>query len=88
MEWIRRFGASGDAAIVIYRELGRQGITAEQIPAITLSIGEGELAAIAGPEMAGHLAAWSYLHADRLAREQGLRAGLAHVLRRAEFRHR
>ena len=72
VEWIRRFGASGDAAIVttvsgdaniyLYRELGRQGITAEHIPAMTLSIGEGELPAIAGPEMAGHLAAWSYLH--------------------------
>jgi len=70
--WIRRFGASGDAAIVttvsgdaniyFYRELGRQGITAENLPAMTLSIGEGELPAIAGPEMAGHLAAWSYLH--------------------------
>jgi urea transport system substrate-binding protein len=70
--WIRRFGASGDAAIVttvsgdaniyFYRELGRQGITAESMPAMTLSIGEGELPAIAGPEMAGHLAAWSYLH--------------------------
>ena len=30
---------------------------------MTLSIGEEELPAIAGPEMAGHLAAWSYLHA-------------------------
>jgi len=55
--WIRRFGASGDAAIVttvsgdaniyFYRELGRQGITAESLPAMTLSIGEGELPAIA-----------------------------------------
>jgi len=56
--WIRRFGASGDAAIVttvsgdaniyFYRELGRQGITVESLPAMTLSIGEGELPAIAG----------------------------------------
>jgi urea transport system substrate-binding protein len=70
--WIKRFGASGDAAIVttvsgdaniyFYRELGAQGITAASIPAMTLSIGEGELPAIAGPEMAGHLAAWNYLH--------------------------
>jgi urea transport system substrate-binding protein len=51
--WIRRFGASGDAAIVtsdaniyFYRELGRQGITAEPLPAMTLSIGEGELPAM------------------------------------------
>lgn len=71
--WIRRFGEGGDAAIVttvsgdaniyFYRELARQGSTAESMPAMTLSIGEGELPAIAGPEMAGHLAAWSYLHA-------------------------
>ncbi len=70
--WIHRFGTGGDAAIVttvsgdaniyFYRELARQGITAESMPAMTLSIGEGELPAIAGPEMAGHLAAWSYLH--------------------------
>jgi urea transport system substrate-binding protein len=72
VEWIRRFGAAGDAAIVttvsghaniyFYRELGRQGLTAEHMPAMTLSIGEGELPAIAGPEMAGHFACWSYLH--------------------------
>ena len=53
---------SGDANIYFYRELARQGITAESMPAMTLSIGEGELPAIAGPEMAGHLAAWSNLH--------------------------
>ena len=57
---IRRFGAEGKAAIVttvsgaadiyFYRELAAQGITAAEIPAMTLSIGEGELPAIAGPE--------------------------------------
>jgi urea transport system substrate-binding protein len=70
--WIKRFADGGDAAIVttvsgdaniyFYRELARQGISAESMPAMTLSIGEGELPAIASPEMAGHLAAWSYLH--------------------------
>ena len=70
--WIKRFGAGGDAAIVttvsgdaniyLYRELARQGISADTIPAMTLSIGESELAAIAGPEIEGHLPAWSYLH--------------------------
>ena len=44
---------SGDANIYLYRELGRQGVTAEHIPAMTLSIGEGELPAIAGPETGG-----------------------------------
>ena len=70
--WIKRFGAGGDAAIVttvsgdaniyLYRELARQGISADTIPAMTLSIGESELTAISGPEIEGHLAAWSYLH--------------------------
>jgi urea transport system substrate-binding protein len=70
--WIKRFGAGGDAAIVttvsgdaniyLYRELARQGIEAKTLPAMTLSIGESELSAIAGPEIEGHLAAWSYLH--------------------------
>jgi len=73
VSWIHRFGEGGDAAIVttvsgdaniyFYRELARQGITAGSMPAMTLSIGEGEFPAISGPEMAGHLAAWSYLHA-------------------------
>ena len=53
---------SGDANIYFYRELGRQGLTAEHMPAMTLSIGEGELPASAGPEMDGHFACWSYLH--------------------------
>jgi len=70
--WIKRFGAGGDAAIVttvsgdaniyLFRELAAQGVTSELIPAMTLSIGEAELPALAGPELAGHLAAWNYLH--------------------------
>ncbi|WP_069441876.1 transporter substrate-binding protein [Methyloceanibacter superfactus] len=69
---IRRFGARGDAGVIttvsgdanvyLYRELAKQGITAGSVPVMTLSIGESELPAIAGPEVAGHLACWSYLH--------------------------
>ena len=78
MDWadtvaaIKRFGARGDAGVItsvsgdanvyLYRELAAQGITADTVPVMTLSIGEGELPAIAGPEVAGHLACWSYLH--------------------------
>ncbi len=96
--WIHRFGEGGDAAIVttvsgdaniyFYRELARQGITAESIPAMALSIGEGELPAIAGPEMAGHLAAWSYLHEIELAGEPRLRGVVAEILWRPQCRHR
>ncbi|ODA68028.1 Aliphatic amidase expression-regulating protein [Methyloligella halotolerans] len=70
--WIKSFGAAGDAAIVttvsgdaniyLFRELAEQGVTAASIPAMTLSIGEAELPALAGPELSGHLAAWNYLH--------------------------
>ncbi|MFD0985790.1 urea ABC transporter substrate-binding protein [Methyloligella solikamskensis] len=70
--WIKRFGAGGDAAIIttvsgdaniyFFRELAEQDVTAQSIPAMTLSIGEAELPALAGPELAGHLAAWNYLH--------------------------
>jgi urea ABC transporter urea binding protein len=69
---IKRFGAGGDAGVIttvsgdaniyLYRELAAQGITANTIPVMTLSIGESELPAISGPEVAGHLACWSYLH--------------------------
>jgi urea ABC transporter urea binding protein len=70
--WIKRFSAhgnaailttvSGDANIYFFRELARQGVSAAAIPAMTLSIGEAELPALAGPSLAGHLAAWNYLH--------------------------
>ncbi|XSG81758.1 MAG: transporter substrate-binding protein [Methyloligella sp. ZOD6] len=70
--WIKRFGATGDSAIVttvsgdaniyFFRELAAQDVTAASIPAMTLSIGEAELPALAGPELTGHLAAWNYLH--------------------------
>ena len=96
--WIKRFGAGGDAAIVatvsgdaniyLYRELARQGISADTIPAMTLSIGESELAAIAGPEIEGHLAAWSYLDEIDAPGEPHLHRRVAQVLRRAECRHR
>ncbi len=69
---IKRFGAAGDAGVIttvsgdanvyLYRELAAQGLTADTIPVMTLSIGESELPAIAGPRVAGHLACWSYLH--------------------------
>jgi urea transport system substrate-binding protein len=48
--------------VYLYRELARQGITADTVPVMTLSIGESELPAIAGKGVAGHLACWSYLH--------------------------
>jgi urea transport system substrate-binding protein len=70
IEKMRRFGARGDAAIVstisgdsnvhFFREFARQGVRAQDLPVMTLSIGEAELPALSGVDMDGHLAAWSY----------------------------
>jgi urea transport system substrate-binding protein len=51
---------NGDANIPFYKELGNQGISAENIPVIAFSVGEEELSAIDTKPLIGHLAAWNY----------------------------
>jgi urea transport system substrate-binding protein len=73
LDAICKFGRHGDAAIVstisgdsnvhFFREYMRQGLKAADLPVMTLSIGEAELPALAGVDMDGHLAAWSYFGA-------------------------
>jgi urea transport system substrate-binding protein len=68
-----RFGLRGDAAVVstisgdsnvhFFREYARQGLSPALLPVMTLSIGERELALLAGVPMEGHLASWSYFGA-------------------------
>jgi urea transport system substrate-binding protein len=70
---IRRFARGGHAAIIatitgdanlrFFRELARQRVTAATIPVMSLSINEAELPALMRSNMAGHMVAWSYLHA-------------------------
>jgi urea transport system substrate-binding protein len=68
---IRRFAAegkktaivstiNGDANIAFYRELARQGVSADDIPVIAFSVGEGELSMMDAKPLTGHLAAWNY----------------------------
>ncbi|KDE40218.1 MAG: urea ABC transporter substrate-binding protein [Nitrincola lacisaponensis] len=68
---IRRFGSAGkktavvstingDANVPFYRELGAQGVSAEDIPVIAFSVGEEELSGIDTAPLVGHLAAWNY----------------------------
>ncbi|WP_420329345.1 MULTISPECIES: urea ABC transporter substrate-binding protein [Nitrincola] len=68
---IRRFGGegkktavvstiNGDANVPFYRELGAQGVSAEDIPVIAFSVGEEELSGIDTAPLVGHLAAWNY----------------------------
>lgn len=68
---IKKFGTSGkktavvstingDANVPFYKELGNQGITADNIPVIAFSVGEEELSGIDTKPLVGHLAAWNY----------------------------
>ncbi|MCF6289447.1 MAG: urea ABC transporter substrate-binding protein [Desulfobacterales bacterium] len=68
---IKKFGATGkktavvstingDANVPFYKELGNQGITADNIPVIAFSVGEEELSGIDTRPLVGHLAAWNY----------------------------
>ncbi|MFP6749542.1 MAG: urea ABC transporter substrate-binding protein [Alphaproteobacteria bacterium] len=51
---------NGDANVPFYKELGNQGIRAEDIPVIAFSVGEEELAGLDTTPLVGHLAAWNY----------------------------
>ncbi len=51
---------NGDANVPFYKELGNQGIKAEDIPVIAFSVGEEELAGLDTTPLVGHLAAWNY----------------------------
>ncbi len=51
---------NGDANIPFYKELGNQGIAAEDIPVVAFSVGEEELAGLDTGPLVGHLAAWNY----------------------------
>jgi urea transport system substrate-binding protein len=51
---------NGDANVPFYKELGNQGISAEEIPVVAFSVGEEELSGIDTRPLVGHLAAWNY----------------------------
>ncbi len=51
---------NGDANVPFYKELGNQGIMAEDIPVVAFSVGEEELAGLDTAPLVGHLAAWNY----------------------------
>jgi len=68
---IKKFGSSGmktavvstingDANVPFYKELGNQGVSAEDIPVVAFSVGEEELSGIDTKPLVGHLAAWNY----------------------------
>ncbi|WP_371876167.1 urea ABC transporter substrate-binding protein [Vibrio sp. HB161653] len=68
---IKKFGSSGkktavvstingDANVPFYKELGNQGVSADEIPVVAFSVGEEELSGMDTSALEGHLAAWNY----------------------------
>jgi len=51
---------NGDANVPFYKELGNQGLSAEDIPVVAFSVGEEELSGMDTKPLVGHLAAWNY----------------------------
>ena len=51
---------NGDANVPFYKELGNQGLSADNIPVVAFSVGEEELSGIDTTPLVGHLAAWNY----------------------------
>lgn len=51
---------NGDANVPFYKELGNQGVSAQDIPVVAFSVGEEELSGIDTAPLVGHLAAWNY----------------------------
>src|SRR5690606_35621611 len=45
---------NGDANVPFYRELGNQGVSAEDIPVVAFSVGEEELSGIDTKPLVGH----------------------------------
>ena len=66
---------NGDANVPFYKELGNQGISAEDIPVVAFSVGEEELSGIDTKPLVGHLAAWNYFQSvDNEANDAFIRA--------------
>jgi urea transport system substrate-binding protein len=53
---------SGDSQVHFFRERGRQGLDADILPVMSLSLGEAELPALSERKLVGHMVAWNYLH--------------------------
>ena len=71
VQHIRRFAGrdgaiiatlAGNSNVHFFRERARQGLDADILPVMSLSLGEMELPALAERKLIGHMVSWSYLH--------------------------
>ncbi len=66
---------NGDANVPFYKELGNQGISAQDIPVVAFSVGEEELAGLDTTPLVGHLAAWNYFQSVDTPENEAFIAG-------------
>lgn len=52
---------SGDSNVHFFRERARQGLDADILPVMSLSLGEAEMPALAERNLIGHMVSWNYL---------------------------
>jgi urea ABC transporter urea binding protein len=52
---------SGDSNVHFFRERARQGLDADILPVMSLSLGEAELPALRERKLIGHMVSWNYL---------------------------
>ncbi len=53
---------SGDSNVHFFRERARQGLDADILPVMSLSLGEAEMPALKERNLVRHMVCWSYLH--------------------------
>ena len=71
---------NGDSNVPFYKELGNQGIKAEDIPVVAFSVGDEELAGLDTAPLVGHLAAWNYFQSmDNPANEAFIKTWKAFI---------
>ena len=51
---------NGDSNVAFFKQLKDAGITAEELPTISVSVAEEEITGIGADNIAGHLVAWNY----------------------------
>jgi urea transport system substrate-binding protein len=61
---------NGDSNLYFYNELAAQGITADKLPVVAVSVGEDELRWLDPRNVKGHLAAWNYFQSIKTDRNR------------------
>jgi urea transport system substrate-binding protein len=61
---------NGDSNINFYNEMAAQGLTAEKMPVVAVSVGEDELRGLDPAKVKGHLAAWNYFQSIKTPKNE------------------